>query len=225
LPAMQALRRATAEKRRTNMEQIGKYTFEEYCRLAAGAHGNLAPGMVVGGIMVDLARTRIPEGVLFDAICETAACLPDAVHLLTPCSVGNQWLKVLDLGRYALTLYNKYTGEGARVFVDTARLNDWPAIKEWFLKTKPKKMQDKERLIAEIKEAGYAILGIEPVRVAGSFLARPPKKVGVCPLCGEAYRLGDGPVCPACSGAALPYETEGPADKDVPSSQKLTHTS
>jgi formylmethanofuran dehydrogenase subunit E len=200
------------------MEQIGKYTFEEYCRLASGAHGNLAPGMVVGGLMVDLARSRIPDGILFDAICETAACLPDAVHLLTPCSVGNQWLRVVDLGRFALTLYNKFTGEGVRVFVDPARLDDWPAIREWFLKTKPKKLQDKERLISQIREAGRAILGIEPVRIAVTFLTRPPKTVAVCPLCGEAYRLGDGPVCPACSGAALPYETSGPAVKDLTSS-------
>ena len=70
---------------------------------------------------------------------ETAKCLPDAVQILTPCSTGNRWMKVLDLGRYAVTLYDKFTGEGWRVHMDGARLEAWPEIRSWFLKLKPKK--------------------------------------------------------------------------------------
>jgi formylmethanofuran dehydrogenase subunit E len=56
-------------------------------------HGYVAPGVVLGGVMVDLARRQLPPEVLFDAVCETRHCLPDAVQLLTPCTLGNGWLK------------------------------------------------------------------------------------------------------------------------------------
>jgi formylmethanofuran dehydrogenase subunit E len=163
--------------------------------------------MVVGGFMVDLGRRSLPSGILFDVICETAACLPDAVQLLTPCSVGNQWMKVIDLGRFAVTLYDKYTGQGVRVFIDTGRLDEWPAIKEWFLKLKPKREQDRERLISEMRRAGDAVCSIQRVCVASTFLSKQPKTVVVCPLCNEAYRGEDGPVCPACRERRLPYLT------------------
>ena len=62
------------------------------------------------------------RGCLFDAICETRNCLPDAVQLLTPCTIGNGWLKVVNVGRFALTLYDKYQGEGVRVYLDPAKV-------------------------------------------------------------------------------------------------------
>ncbi len=46
--------------------------------------------------MVDLALKNLPKGEFFDALCETPACLPDAVQLLTPCTVSNGWLKVVN---------------------------------------------------------------------------------------------------------------------------------
>lgn len=39
--------------------------------------------------MVEMAKARIPEGTLFEAVVETRKCLPDAVQLLTLCSAGN----------------------------------------------------------------------------------------------------------------------------------------
>ncbi len=37
---------------------------------------------------------NLPPDILFNSLCETNKCLPDAVQLLTPCTVGNGWLKV-----------------------------------------------------------------------------------------------------------------------------------
>lgn len=88
--------------------------------------GNVAPGLVIGGSMIDLALRSMPEEILFDVICETFNCLPDAIQLLTPCTVGNGWLTVLDLGHFALTFYDKYTGEGIRVFLDSSKVSAWP---------------------------------------------------------------------------------------------------
>ena len=190
------------------MDKICSYTFEQYLDKVRDFHGALAPGMVIAGSMVDLARRNLPEGTLFDVICETAACLPDAVQLLTPCSVGNQWMKIIDVGRFAMTFYDKDTGEGVRVHLDAGKLEQWPAIKEWFLKLKPKKQQDKELLLDQIKEAGSSICGIERLNVSPDFVARRLKTVGICPICNEAYRSGDGAICPACKEERLPYVVE-----------------
>ena len=107
---------------------IGQYSFQEYCDLVQAFHGYPAPGVLIGGYMVTAAQQRLPAGILYDAICETRSCLPDAIQLLTPCSVGNGWLRVLHFGRYALSLYDKYTGQGWRVFVDPVKLEEWAEI-------------------------------------------------------------------------------------------------
>lgn len=185
--------------------KIGTYSFEEYLHLVKSFHGSLAPGLIIGGFMVDLAQSNLPEGEFFDAICETRVCLPDAVQLLTPCTIGNGWLKVYDYGKFALTLYEKNSGEGIRVFLDPAKLASWPAIKGWFMKEVAKKDQDLEQLLARIKEAGKSILGFHRVRVTQELLGK--KKlgaVGVCLRCGEAYPLRDGDTCRPCRGES-PY--------------------
>ncbi len=52
------------------------FNIEDYLHRVKSFHGHVAPGVVIGGFMVHLARTKIPEGVLFDAISETPlACL------------------------------------------------------------------------------------------------------------------------------------------------------
>lgn len=184
---------------------IGPYTFEEFKQKAKDFHGYPAPGLLIGGYMVEAARSLLPKDILFEAIVETGKCLPDAVQILTPLSTGNSWMKVVNLGRYALTLYDKYTGVGHRVFVDTALLDDWPEIKSWFLKLKPKKEQDSDRLFAEIEAAGHTICSTQPVTIPKRFLQRHSmREIRVCPACNEAYPASDGGICRGCQGEA-PY--------------------
>jgi formylmethanofuran dehydrogenase subunit E len=187
------------------MDKLRSYTFEQYCDRVKAFHGSLAPGVIIGGFMVDLACRHIPEGTLFDAICETSACLPDSVQLLTPCSIGNQWMKIIDVGRYAVTLYDKYTGKGIRVFLDHNKMERWPSIRDWFLKLRSKKEQDRQKMLDQIKEAGADICGIEEITVSPEFMAKHHKTIAVCPICHESYRLEDGEICPACKGGRLPY--------------------
>ena len=47
---------------------IGPYSFDEFLPLVESFHGNAAPGVVLGGIMVELAKSGLPEGILFDAL-------------------------------------------------------------------------------------------------------------------------------------------------------------
>lgn len=185
------------------MMKISTYSYEEFLQKVKDFHGNIAPGIIAGGIMVDIAKDNLPAGEFFDVICETGHCLPDAVQLLTPCTIGNRWLKIVDTGRYALTFYNKYTGEGIRVYLDAEKLGDWPSIRFWFLKEKPKNEQNLEDILDEFRRAGKEIYSMKKVKVKPSYVTSPEKKrssVALCPSCGEAYRVNEGKTCPACQG-------------------------
>jgi formylmethanofuran dehydrogenase subunit E len=178
---------------------IRSYTFNEYVGLVTSFHGYAAPGVIIGGFMVDLVYRYLPEEGLFDTLCETPKCLPDAIQLLTPCTIGNGWLTVVNTGRFALTLYDKETGHGVRVFVDPVRLNGWSETRAWFFKLKQKKEQTNQLLMAEIREAGANICDVQKVKVADRFLKKSRRRgLSICPDCGEAYPVDDGPTCLGC---------------------------
>jgi formylmethanofuran dehydrogenase subunit E len=184
---------------------ICTYSYEEYLQLVKSFHGNLAPGLIIGGFIVDLALKHLPEGEFFDALCETPVCLPDAVQILTPCTIGNGWLTVLDFGRFAVTMYEKKSGWGVRVFLDAKKLENWPEVRDWYLKRKKKHEQDLDLLLAQIKEAGHGLLGVQRVRVEPEKIRRRKMgPVGLCPVCGEAYPARDGDRCRNCRGET-PY--------------------
>ena len=184
--------------------QILGYSYDEYVNAVKQFHGYAAPGVIIGGFMVDTAVRNLPEGLLYDAICETRSCLPDAIQLLTPCTIGNGWLKIINNGRFALTLYDKQNKEGMRVFLDAEKVKVWQEIKTWYFKLKPSKEQDREGIAEEIKEAGNSILSVQRVRVQPQIAERKRKgNIAVCPECREAYPSDDGETCLACQGDML----------------------
>lgn len=185
---------------------------QDYIQKIEAFHGYAAPGMLLGGFMVDLALSQLAQGVLFDALCETPKCLPDAIQLLTPCTVGNGWLRILNLGRFALSLYDKKGGEGMRVFVDPTRLGPWPLIRDWFLKIGPKENRDLGELVDLLCDVGPRLLGVQRVRIQPGFLKpRRHRQFALCSRCGESYPADDGPVCLGCQGQA-PYAGVSPVD-------------
>lgn len=187
-------------------DDIGPYSFEEFVEAARQFHGYPAPGLLIGGYMVERAKSFIPEGVLFDAVSETAWCLPDAIQMLTPCTVGNGWLRVLNLGLYALSLFDKRTGEGVRVSIDTEKLANWPEVAVWLFKSKPKREQDSMAIRTQIREAGASMCAVEKIFIKGSMLERKSKgAISSCSRCGQAYPVAHGPVCRGCQGE-LPYK-------------------
>ncbi len=184
---------------------IGPYTFEEFKEVARNFHGYPAPGLLIGGYMVEEAKSHLPEGTLFDAVVETGKCLPDAVQILTLCSYGNGWMRVIKLGRYALSLYDKFTGEGVRIHIDMAKLKKWPEIESWFLKLKPKKDQDTDLLFSEIEKAGHSFCTVTPIQITEDFMVhKGMRSIGICPSCKEAYPVSDGAICRGCQGE-VPY--------------------
>lgn len=184
---------------------IGSYSFDEFKAMAEKFHGYPSPGLLVGAYMVEMAKSALPEGTLFEAVVESGKCLPDAVQLLTLCSTGNKRLKVVKLGRWALTFFDKYSGIGVRAHLDPARLEPWPEIRAWFFKEKAKADQNMEKLLREIESAGDLICACTPVRIHEALRGHAPMgAIRVCPGCGEAYPADDGDLCLGCRGQA-PY--------------------
>ena len=187
------------------IENIGQNTRQEYMERACRFHGCVSPGVLIGGIMVGMAQKEFSSQPLCDVICETLSCLPDAVQLLTPCTIGNAWMRIINLGRYAVSLYDKFTGDGVRVYIDPVKLEKWDEIYSWFLKLRPKYDQDNKELQRQILAAGENILSIEKIHVKSGFrTARSKGTIGICSSCGEAYPERDGVICLGCQ-KAVPF--------------------
>jgi formylmethanofuran dehydrogenase subunit E len=185
---------------------ICQYTVDQYIDKLIAFHGNFAPGLLIGGFMVDAAVRRMTSHEFFDAICESTSCLPDAIQMLTPCTVGNGWLKIVNTGRFAIALYEKRSGAGVRVGVDVNKLDQYPEIRNWFMRFVSKHEQDKDALLHEIKRAGQDILFVQPIRVSSKLCAKKPRTaVVLCESCGEAYPENGSTLCPACQGLDI-YE-------------------
>jgi formylmethanofuran dehydrogenase subunit E len=191
---------------RLRKETICSVPVEEFVRRVKDFHGAFAPGVVLGGYMVDLAYRHLsPADILFDALSETRSCLPDAIQLLTPCTIGNGWLRILDLGKFALSLYDKHHGDGVRVFIDPAKLGSFPEIRTWFFRLKPKQEQDLEELLEEIYTAGSQVCGVTPIKLKPEiFVPRQRGAFRICPVCHESYPEAEGDCCRPCSGET-PY--------------------
>ncbi len=201
-------------KRLSIGSNIGRYSFEEFKDMATQFHGYPAPGILIGGYMVEAARSCLSPQTLFEVLVETDRCLPDAVQLLTPCTVGNNRMRLLDLGRYALSMFDKYSGEGVRVAVDTEKVKIWSEINSWFLRLRTKEQQDQNRLFQEIEEAGDSILSLCEVRIENEYLGKSPhRRICICRICGEAFPQTDGTICRGCQGRAPYTMLKGPKEK------------
>ena len=183
---------------------ICQYTVDQYIDKLIAFHGNFAPGLLIGGFMVDAAVRRMTQYEFFDAICETNVCLPDAIQMLTPCTVGNGWLKIVHTGRFAIALYEKRSGDGVRVSMDVSKLDRYLEIRKWFMRLISKHEQDKNVLLGEIKAAGRDILSVQSIRVSPVLRTKKPGvPIVLCGSCGEAYPENSSSLCPACQGLDL----------------------
>jgi formylmethanofuran dehydrogenase subunit E len=175
-------------------------SYEEFYQTIERFHGWKAPGVVIGGFMVDLAQEHIGPGVEADAIVETTHCLPDAVQIFTPCTYGNGWMKVIDWDKFALTLYDKKTLEGARVWLDIEKIRRFPDIYHWYMRLVPKTELPLDVLLTSIEEAGRRMLSCAPVRVIQYQGKLKKGRIEVCSQCGEAYPARQGERCLSCQG-------------------------
>jgi formylmethanofuran dehydrogenase subunit E len=152
--------------------------------------------------MVDLGISMLRKNMEADTIVETKHCLPDAVQLLTPCTVGNGWMKILDWDKFAITFYDRHALDGYRVWLDLEKAKDFPDLYNWYMRLKPKKELSMQVMLDVMFEAGTSVLSSREVRVIDFYQREKKGDTAVCPGCHEAYSTKQGAVCLACSGKA-----------------------
>ena len=115
---------------------------------AAEFHGGCPPGIPIGVYMVDYALELLGDYKKLKCVAETPRCLTNSVQVMTSCTLGNPYFKVVDYGKYAFTLYDRESGEGVRIYVDTKKFDrdKYPLLCSWFLRDKsPMSKLDKKK--------------------------------------------------------------------------------
>jgi formylmethanofuran dehydrogenase subunit E len=187
---------------------------QEYIRRCVEFHTFPAPGILIGAFMVDYALELIeanPNEKLY-AACETPKCVPDALQVIIHTTIGNSRLKIIPIGKFAITvnrLSADTTAEAVRVFLDREKVKKYPIIDLWYANSPQYvKATMRDALEEEILRSGRDILSSERVRV----MVKPKKKWEsiVCPCCGESvpdYMI-EGDHCGTC-GSMKYYEKTG----------------
>ncbi len=188
-------------------ETICGRTLEDFIKTIEKFHGWAAPGVVIGGFMVDWAQELLGSELEADAIVETIHCLPDAVQLFTPCTCGNGWMKILDWDKFALSLYNKKSLQGYRVWMDLRRLSAFPKVYNWYMRLVDKKELPLSVLVQDILTAGRRMLNSAPVQITRYYEKNKKGEIQICPVCYEAYPVKQGTPCLTCQGEGY-YEFE-----------------
>jgi len=174
-------------------------------------HTYPAPGVLIGAFMVDYALELLgvaPDRKLY-GVCETPKCLPDALQVLAHITTGNNRLKVIPIGKFAITMNLPSEGPKAdaiRVYVDMEKLKKYPTVDIWYANSPAfDKMTMKGKLFDEIFSAGRNILSSERVRVPVN--KKKKWKSVTCSTCGESVPdyLLEGDRCGAC-GSMKYYE-------------------
>lgn len=183
---------------------------KEFLMAIENFHGRQAPGLVLGGLMVDLGIELLGSFSNPAAVVETQCYLPDAVQLFTPCTVGNRRLVILDWGKMALCLYDKNKLAGYRIWLDLKKARSIPSIYNWRMLRLPEKTQHDDPVIRDLLSAGRSILSWRAVPIIQPFTVRTESPLSVCPKCEEAYPEVQGDRCRSCQGETyfeLPEES------------------
>ena len=184
---------------------------QDYIRRCVAFHTFPAAGLLIGTFMVDLALEKLgakPGDKLY-AVSETPKCAPDPLQVLLGCTMGNHRLRIINTGRYAITL-NRFSegiaADGIRVYVDKEKVRKYPTLHLWYTNDPGYKGGvSATELLEEIFCAGRDILSWEPVKV--KFAPKEKWKSAVCKSCGEMVpenTLENG-VCKGCGSQAY-YE-------------------
>jgi formylmethanofuran dehydrogenase subunit E len=173
---------------------------DEFLRRAEELHGHLSPGVVTGGFMVNQALKSYQPGEYLNAVVETVVCLPDAVQILTQCTLGNGFMQVLDWGKFAITLYDRKELSGVRVWLDPEAVRTNDIVASWYLRPAGNGKVDKEVVIRELLSCGGGLVRSAPVKLGEALKSTEKVPTTICPGCGESYPMRQGERCYACQG-------------------------
>jgi formylmethanofuran dehydrogenase subunit E len=211
---MQSHEKTDMETLHARMDRVGiSPRIQEYVARCTEFHTYPAPGLLIGVFMVDYALELLgaAPGEKLYAVCETNKCAPDPLQIILNCTYGNHRLRVLPIGKFAITV-NRPSAEpvtgGVRIFIDPAKLDPYPVLRAWFTNDPSFRQKAMEHdLLDEIFLAGRAILSYQRVRIR----VTPKKKwkAATCSKCGEFVPgdLLEGSICAGCGSLAY-YESD-----------------
>lgn len=118
---------------------IGQWSHEDFIAQVLKFHGHAAPGVIIGGYMVEKARRALPEGISFRRRFRNrsmpARRRADA-HALYRGQRLAAHLQFRHLRAFCSTTSTR--ARACRVRLDVDKLGRWPHTRIWLLKEKPK---------------------------------------------------------------------------------------
>lgn len=202
----------------------------ELLNLAERFHGHICPFLVLGLRASEIALTRlgltkpgvhetIGEDVL--AIVEANNCFADGVQVATGCTIGNNSLIYIDLGKNAVTVLRRNSRRGIRVYVDSEKIGKYipREARELFHKVVVERKgsrEEAERLNAIWREIGFKMANIPEeefeiteVEITEELERAPIFESIRCSKCGELAMstriiyIEDKPYCLACANTGV----------------------
>lgn len=165
-------------------------------------HGFLTTGALIGIQMFNIARRvlDVQEGERIYVTCETKSCMPDPFQILAGATVGNNRLKIKDLGKMAV-IVNKQAPEGAknlsgvRILLDPEKTKDYPKFHAWYMNLEK---LPHEEVVPILLEAGEKVYSWKLVDI--EVPVRKKKRVQTCQKCGEPFVQHDKELlCGGCT--------------------------
>ncbi len=201
------------------MPKLNDEEFLQLVEKVIAFHTKRAPGIAVSVEMVNQAKERLGDVPKLCAITETRACMPDAIQFMLGCTIGNGNLKVLEsIGRFAMTLYDRKSGKGVRIFVDQNKIDKekYSELYKFFRRERseavrnfgPERKISNAQVVKEFVDCGRNIFSLEDVVIKDT--SKPPiLDCGICEKCGEAYtkHSPDEKLCLYCSGQQAYYDS------------------
>ncbi|MGB4235082.1 MAG: formylmethanofuran dehydrogenase subunit E family protein [Methanoregulaceae archaeon] len=188
-----------------------KPELREFFNKCIDFHTYAAPGLLIGVFMVDYALELLgkkPTDRIY-VTCETHKCLPDPPQVIMHATIGNHRLRVLPIGKFALTLTPfsaKEYADGVRVYIDRKKLEKYPVVALWFDNSPDFNAGTmKRQLVDEILTSGRDILSFDRIRMKVTH--KKKWRSATCPSCGEqiAEDLMEEGICAGCGSLAY-YE-------------------
>lgn len=165
-------------------------------------HGFLTSGALIGIQMLNIARREldIQSGERIYVTCETKSCMPDPFQILAGATIGNNGLKINNLGKMAVTV-NKQAPEGVhsikgiRIILDPEKTKAYPKLHAWYLNTE--KFPHVE-IVPILLDAGEKVYSWKLVDI--EVPVRQKKRIQCCKKCSEMFVQHDNELlCGACT--------------------------
>jgi formylmethanofuran dehydrogenase subunit E len=204
---------------------------ERILEQARNFHGHVCPYLVLGLRASEIAfarlgitRVGVAETMGEDvvAIVEANNCFADGVQVFTHCTLGNNSLIYLDVGKTALTVFRRGERRGMRVYVVSERVRELisklPGVDELWRRVVERRgsKEDAERLHEAFERLGREMLNlpedffkISEVEIVEDLERAPIFESVECESCGElvwkprAVYVDGKAYCPICAGVPV----------------------